>query len=202
MGQLQTRGNACRNMPIGGAKNQHEAVSQGNASGGNTEFIGPQIPLGQFRRKTRRIRLNGIDGEMYQGYFSHRSQLHAMFPVQRKLHRAHRFLRKISASANGLQSSGTGLIADGQREQKLVREQRDFVCSETKNSSVNGFVGLQVIEKSPGGDAAIDAKAWAIGDAAVADQEDAAVVVLDVGLRRLGRLGFFLRLGSGGESQQ
>ena len=80
----------------------------------------------------------GSTEECTHGYFPRRPQVHAVFPVQRKLQRTHRFLREISSRAHGLQARGARLIMDGQREQQLVGELRDFVRAESKDRSVIG----------------------------------------------------------------
>jgi hypothetical protein len=109
-------------------------------------------------------------------------------------------LREISSGANWLKACGTRLIMDRQGEQKFVGEFGDFLCAETKDGSVIGVIGFQLVEEISGGDPAVDAETGAIRDSAVADEKDPAVIIFNLGVRGLGMLGFFLRLSGGGQA--
>jgi hypothetical protein len=101
-----------------------------------------------------------------------------------------------------LKPHGARLIANSERKQQPFGELRDFVCAPSKNGAVAAVVRFQRVEKIRGSDTAVDAKAWAARDAALADEEYAAVLIFNLGIVFFGMLGFLLCLGAGGEKHE
>jgi len=131
------------------------------------------------------VRKHGIDGEILGFDVVDGAKLDAVLPIEREVQGAHERAREIRARSGLLELRGAGVIEDDEGENELVGEVRDrFRAAPENGAGIVVIDTFEVVEEIRSVDAAGNAEARAIGDRAVGNQQDAAVVVPD---------GFFAR---------
>ena len=188
---LHAGGDAGGDVAVGRAEDEDEAVGERDAGARDGEFVGPFELFGQVVRAGGGTWQDGIDGEIFRLDVVDGTKLDAALPIQIEVQRAHEGAREIGARGGVRELDGAGMVVDDEGEEDLIGELRESFSAAAENGvgivAINAF---EIVEEIGGGDAAGDAEAWAVGQRAVGDEDDPAVVVPDgfvaSGLRRSG----------------
>ena len=183
--ELHARGDARGDVPVGTSQDQDETVGERYSFAGHGEFVRPLEFFGKITDVTDGVRQDRIDREILWCDVVDGAKLHAAFPIEVEVQGTHERAGEIGARAGVFELRGTGMIVDDKGENEMVGEMRQRFGTAAENGA--GIVvidAFEIVEETRGGDAAGNAEARAVGDRAVGDQQNAAVVVPD---------GFFAR---------
>ena len=120
-----------------------------------------------------------IHGEIPGFNVKDRPHLDASLPVNVEFQRTHLRTRKVSMRETALQLRGTWMVVHYKSQSQLIGEGIQRLGAAAKHGAASSIHTLEVVEEFGRGNATRDAKARTVGDRAVGNKDDAAVIVPD-----------------------